>query len=170
MRQEDGQWFSSRLATLLMPSSPTRRVSSMHPLDVQETNRSGEPVAGLEPPASLETHALLALQMLRTWLGLLAKGIAVRTSSGDRRVMPYSLRLLARQYVYDHLDEAHFATPLDMRYARRYYTYAMEVQLGHLLETLAIQASAPEIGTRNRARPWMAVARQLGLEQRVEVP
>lgn len=51
--------------------------------------------------------------------------------------MPYSLRLLARQYIYDHLDRPAFPTAGDWMYARRYYTYALEVELGNMFESWA---------------------------------
>ena len=116
------------------------------------------------PAATLGEHATLALEMLRGWLRDVRRGRTVRTRTGGRRIMPYSVRLLARQYVYDRIDESHFLTPVARHYARRYYTYALEVEIGRNLEELAFLASAPEIGLRNQARAWKAVVEQLGLE------
>jgi hypothetical protein len=136
----------------------------MHPLDIQETNRSGAPIEGLVPAGTLGEHAVLALEMLRGWLRTARRGNIVRTRTGGRRIMPRSVRLLARQYVYDRIDEGYFLTPVARHYARRYYTYALEVEIGQRLEDLAFLVSAPEIGLRNQARTWKAVVVQLALD------
>ena len=137
----------------------------MHPLDIQETDRSGTPVEGLLPAATLGSHASLALEMLRGWLRARRHGKIIRTRTGGRRVMPASVRLLARQYVYDRIDETHFRTPIARHYARRYYTYALEVSIGAKLEDLAAIMLTSEGAYRSRARPWQHVIKQLRLDE-----
>lgn len=109
----------------------------VNPLDIVESDRWGEPLHGLKPALPLRGHARRAVERVLGWLREQANGEIIRTRTGDPRVMPYSLRLLARQYIYDHLDRPAFPTDGDWMYARRYYTYALEVELGNMLESWA---------------------------------
>lgn len=135
----------------------------VHPLDLLETDRGGRPVEGMVPVATLGEHATLALERLREWLELAAHGKVVRTRTGARRVMPRSVRIIARSYIYDHLDRAWFQTSAAFQYARRYYTYALEVRIAEKLEDVALLLSDSDVVVRNHARPWRKVAMQLGL-------
>ena len=135
----------------------------MHPLDLQETDRFGEPVKGMSPEATLGEHATMALERLRQWLELAARGRQVRTRTGALRVMPRTVRMVARSYVYDHLDAGSFHSPNAYQYARRYYTYALEVRIGEKLEDLALLLASSDVVGRNHVRPWRKLAMQLGL-------
>ena len=136
----------------------------MHPLDIVESDRWNEAIEGLEPPAPLRQHARMALEMLRAWLQEVKAGRHPRTRTGRLRVLPRSVPLLARQYIYDRLQPLPDWSPVQSHYARRYYVYALEVAIGDRLAVIAFLLSHSNTRVRNTARQWMPVAKQLGLE------
>ena len=158
-------WFRRRNGTPgLLMNWGRQHGCSMHPMDLAESGHAGQAVDGMVPAASLRVHAGWALDRLRVWLDEVGAGQVVRTRSGSRRVLPRSVRVLAREYVRDHLDDAWFDNQQARQYAWRYYTYALEVAIGEKLEELAVLVDAPTIGVRNLIRPWRGVIRQLGLD------
>lgn len=137
---------------------------AMHPLDVVESDRWNEAIRGLEPQATIEEHARYALEMLRSWLQRTRAGRQVRTRRGDKRVLPRSTTMLARQYVHDRFQPRTSLSVDQERMLRQSYVYALDVSICRRLEDIAALLSHRKAAVRNKARRWMPVAWQLRLE------
>jgi hypothetical protein len=127
--------------------------------DLRYRDLLGQSVYGIQPPATMETHAWEALEKLR---GAIRRGPAAywHNKAGGACPFPTTIRCLASQYLHHHIDANAFSSTAYLEDARRHYVAWLILKVEECL--LDIIADALTGKDPRRLRRWRPVLEQLG--------
>lgn len=131
-----------------------------------DTRRTGKPLHGLDPALDLRGHAYAAVRLLNVWVQRNDGGRPVYTRTNHVRTLPKDVRRLARAYVEHVVIDAAFPSIEDLRFAKKSYRVALEIEIENVVCDLLLTLADSRKQVRLRSLDYLRALQQLGLAPR----